>query len=697
MSISSTTELIIQIDSIRSIDILSQGLFYLKFEIKYTKASENISAFPYKILTSPYKAQTVVSAPSIENFTYNTQIFLIKFFDEVVHLNEICFFRIQNELSLTNCESSITLNCKLMYHPATITWSKETLQETCKNLENFKEKASLEYTIPKSLKGFHQFLPIHISGGVSLLINSCIHLFKSGYAFIKPSKNIQADEYAKLKLKSIKNSGFKEILAKTLFGSNQNINRKDLLEAYEKLVISLAEYYQKTKKTCENLVKYIKSCEIQMNLADLTEEIQQFHKALSDKVSNSFKFVTIQDSVKLIAKGLWSITKNLSNLLEHFSRLLQTASNSVVNYLLPNYNHQQISRLNRHKVFTLLKCDDFQDAPVENHAFRHMHIAEDFRRVLLQDNENDAFACLKFENSGKEFTVAFVDTIIRPFCVSEDPGGWMRYVGRVSKGTHLVVLVHGLYGASTDMRLIRNTIYALWPEVNVLCSYYNEGKTGGDIEKMGKRLAQEVNKYISDHFYHDSLEKLSFIGYSLGGLIARTSLLYLPDYLSNLHFLVTLSTPHLGCYSNTSKLVNAGMWIMKKFKRSKSLSQLVLKDSKDAKFSFIYKLGSSSEIEHFKHISFVSSCQDKYSPIHSSRVEPSPHRTSEKEVIQSEIANNILSRLSCNRLIRVDANFLFNSKGLDNAIGRAAHIEMIDNKNLIELVLSECSSFFADN
>ena len=697
MSINSITELIVQIDSIRSIDILSQGLFFLKFEVNYSKGSQTISAFPYNILTSPYKAQTVISAPSIENFTYNTQIFLIKFFDEVVQLNEICFFRLQSELSLSNCESLITLNCKLMYHPATITWSSETLQETCKSLENFQEKASLEYRITKSLKGFSQFLPIQVSVGVSLLINSCIHSFKSGYSFENPSKGVQGHEYSKLKLKNTKTSVFKEVLTKALFGSNQRINRKELLEVYETLVISLAEYYQNTKKTCEALVGHIKSFEPQTSLADLTEEILQFHKALSDSLSNSFKFISIQDSVKLIGKGLWSITKNLSNLLEHFSRLLQTASCSVVSYLLPAYNHQQISRLNRHKVFTVLKCDSFEDAPVENHAFRHMHIAEDFRRVLVQDNENDVFACLKFENNGKEFTVAFVDTIIRPFCAAEEAGGWMKYVGRVNKGRHLVVLVHGLYGTSGDMRLIRNTIYALWPEVNVFCSYYNEGKTGGDIEKMGKRLAKEVNKYVKDHFYQDSLEKLSFIGYSLGGLIARTSLLYLPDYLANLHFLLTLSTPHLGCYSNSSKLVNAGMWIMKNLKRSKSLSQLVLNDSKQASLSFIYKLGSSSEIQHFKHISFVSSCQDKYSPIHSSRVEPCPSKTSEKENVQSEIAKSILSRLGCNRLIRIDANFLFSSKGLDSAIGRAAHIEMIDNKNLIELVLSECSAFFADN
>jgi hypothetical protein len=47
------------------------------------------------------------------------------------------------------------------------------------------------------------------------------------------------------------------------------------------------------------------------------------------------------------------------------------------------------------------------------------------------------------------------------------------------------------------MRLLKNNIALLFPEAMFLCSSSNEDFTEGDILKMGVRLAQEVNTYIS--------------------------------------------------------------------------------------------------------------------------------------------------------------------------------------------------------
>jgi len=64
-------------------------------------------------------------------------------------------------------------------------------------------------------------------------------------------------------------------------------------------------------------------------------------------------------------------------------------------------------------------------------------------------------------------------------------------------GVHLWVLVHGFQGNSQDMKMIKNNIALVFPEVMFLMSSANEDQTEGDIKEMGLRLAQEVNTHIS--------------------------------------------------------------------------------------------------------------------------------------------------------------------------------------------------------
>lgn len=56
-------------------------------------------------------------------------------------------------------------------------------------------------------------------------------------------------------------------------------------------------------------------------------------------------------------------------------------------------------------------------------------------------------------------------------------------------GVHLWVLVHGFQGNSQDMKMIKNNIALVFPEVMFLMSSANEDHTEGDIKEMGIRLA----------------------------------------------------------------------------------------------------------------------------------------------------------------------------------------------------------------
>jgi hypothetical protein len=125
-----------------------------------------------------------------------------------------------------------------------------------------------------------------------------------------------------------------------------------------------------------------------------------------------------------------------------------------------------------------------------------------------------------------------------------------------------------------------------------LISKSNEADTHASIEQLGLNLANEVKLHLHCYFENrtDKLKKISFIGHSLGGIIAREALKHLGKYADVMHGFVSLGSPHLGYMYNSSGLVDAGMWMLQKWKNSKSLQQLSMTDSKDYRDSFLYRL-----------------------------------------------------------------------------------------------------------
>ncbi len=127
---------------------------------------------------------------------------------------------------------------------------------------------------------------------------------------------------------------------------------------------------------------------------------------------------------------------------------------------------------------------------------------------------------------------------------------------------------------------------------------------------MGYRLAQEVHQHIRESCPGNQLGRLSFIGHSLGGLIIRAALPYLDKFKSKMHGFLTLCTPHLGYMYKSSKLVGAGLWFLKKWRKSVSLAQLSMSDNKVVEKTALFELSKSEGLKWFKHVMLVSSFQD---------------------------------------------------------------------------------------
>ncbi|RDW86805.1 uncharacterized protein DSM5745_03447 [Aspergillus mulundensis] len=125
-----------------------------------------------------------------------------------------------------------------------------------------------------------------------------------------------------------------------------------------------------------------------------------------------------------------------------------------------------------------------------------------------------------------------------------------------SKADHLCVLVHGLWGNPSHMGTIASALRKRYDEsqLHILAAECNTGNLTYDgIEVCGERLAQEVEETLSKlETDGHRIQKLSVVGYSLGGLISRYAigLLFARGWLDNdklepVNF-TTFASPHLG-------------------------------------------------------------------------------------------------------------------------------------------------------
>ena len=137
---------------------------------------------------------------------------------------------------------------------------------------------------------------------------------------------------------------------------------------------------------------------------------------------------------------------------------------------------------------------------------------------------------------------------------------------------------------------------------------------------MGEKLAKEITEYIEEWCPTNALGRISFIGHSMGGLIIRASLKHLTDLKEKVHLYISLSTPHLGYMYNSNRIVDAGIWLLKKWRKSKCLQQLTMSDHPEQKETFLYRLSKQKGLQWFKHLILVSSYQDQYAPFDSARI-----------------------------------------------------------------------------
>ena len=120
------------------------------------------------------------------------------------------------------------------------------------------------------------------------------------------------------------------------------------------------------------------------------------------------------------------------------------------------------------------------------------------------------------------------------------------------KEIHLIVTCHGLWQPAWHMDYWRTELQSHLPNVVVMNSVSNamQRSTCG-IATAGERTAQEVRQFIADFPVSSTITKISFFGFSAGGLwvqYAATSLYRSGFFDTDLkpQFFITVATPTLG-------------------------------------------------------------------------------------------------------------------------------------------------------
>ena len=206
------------------------------------------------------------------------------------------------------------------------------------------------------------------------------------------------------------------------------------------------------------------------------------------------------------------------------------------------------------------------------------------------------------------------------------------------------------------------------------------------------------------------MRRLSFVGNSIGNLIVRATLCtpQMRPLLGRLHTYVSISGPHLGCMYNDNSLVDGGMWLLRKVRRSRSLRQLGFGDKPRLRDCFLAKLARApTGLGLFTNVLLVCSPQDRYVPYCSARVEPlAPWRPKHRRWREhAQMALSLFAPLMRRGArdggvrARVDVIFDWPREGgfktaINRAIGRAAHIEMVDNEAYVQLLLEHFPALF---
>ncbi|CAD6254640.1 unnamed protein product [Miscanthus lutarioriparius] len=734
-------EVAIYIDRFHNLDLFQQGWYRMKISAQWEDDENNRAPISPARVTQ-YEAIDIGVKSSfgfwkiddVDNSFY-TQPFLVKYSRQDIYLSVMVSFYIPNSEDEGPATSSVILKFELIYIP--------TLGNGWTEVQDSNDDTDLipvhEFRIPhRALLGLHSYCPVHFDALHSALVDLTIHIVYLKAAVTKSSslkpleQSFGSKSYDIVKASLISREILLEEVKKisnAIGNTLEDLDHTDLtLGKYETIQQSKSgspsyNNGQGTPTKCSPqmtvLRDFLESSGVVVGSTDdillytlSEEELFELFQIVSRQLSfiwNEFLKFHRTHKVKILdyLHDMWDIDRKaewsiwiIHSKIEIPHRYLRSMNDDSPRHLIrisssrkvhhdPIQNSMSQAELHRKSIAQM---------KINTPSVQDMHIYADPSCIPVVRIEQHVMVIPQhcsskdFLTDGSEPAGTNVPPLLQGQSLEEKTCGFKS--GHILRA---VIFVHGFQGHHLDLRLVKNQWLLLDPGAECLLSQINEDRTSGDFKEMGRRLANEVVSFLKRKVDKYSKNggckeiKLSFVGHSIGNIILRSALTEpkLEPFLKNLYTYMSISGPHLGYWYSPNSLFNSGLWLMKRLKGMQCMHQLTFSDDHDPQNTFFYKLCKLKTLENFKNIILVSSPQDGYVPYHSARIDlchASSSDNSKRGQVFTEMLNNCLDEIRAPTsetrvFMRCDVIFDQSAQGrnLNTMIGRAAHIEFLEN------------------
>jgi len=204
MSYRAIVEFILHLEHFRNVDLIQQGLYFMKYELFNEKDDKVYYASPYQYESKDSDADKkdtdgqnkVTFHRLIEPYivdqsnSFYSKTFFVRYAEELVVLRDIVKFRSEIDVSPGYLDTEFYLKAELFYQPPPQTnfsrcmnSPKDMLVELQKNEEPFKMVQARLYRINKGLMGQSSFLPVLFDREYTCLTMTTVHTSLIDYRF----------------------------------------------------------------------------------------------------------------------------------------------------------------------------------------------------------------------------------------------------------------------------------------------------------------------------------------------------------------------------------------------------------------------------------------------------------------------------------------------------------------------------------
>lgn len=107
-----------------------------------------------------------------------------------------------------------------------------------------------------------------------------------------------------------------------------------------------------------------------------------------------------------------------------------------------------------------------------------------------------------------------------------------------------MICFHGFYGSEWDLEFIKNHVYNYNDKIDFYAIRNTQEISHESLQNISNEAVLEIENYL-DNDIMSNFTKLSFIGFSMGAIVARATLSKLQKYKKKFSFFLSLSSPHL--------------------------------------------------------------------------------------------------------------------------------------------------------